>query len=96
MDRNEMLAKMRDTLERAGLPFEEIRVFGAIRCNVHVTCESQAIARKWQTLLNLTFPGSKAVAVQTAWQAKANKGTCLRPTMRRGYLVGIIDAGATQ
>lgn len=89
MNAQDIQAAMLATLKQAGIPFIDIKVFGAIRCNVHITCTSQAAARRWQTLLNTVFPGASARAVQTQWNAAANHGTCLRPTMRKGWLVGI-------
>lgn len=80
--------QMQAKLEEAGIPAESIKVFGAIRCNVHVVCVSRETARKWEMLLARVFR-SKVSCVETRWEAATNKGTSLRPTMRKGYLVAV-------
>lgn len=74
-------------LTESGLGFETLNVFGAIRLNVHVTCESHETANKWATLLATVLKGSKTTLTQTMWEAKENKGGCLNKTMRKGYLI---------
>lgn len=80
---------MQAKLEAAGLPFVQIKVFGVLRCNVHVTCLSRDAAAKWATLLAGVFKGAKVACVEHSWNAAANKGTCLLPTMRDGFLVAV-------
>lgn len=79
--------KFKETLQQAGIPYEEMKVFGAIRLNVHVTCKSATTARKWASLLYKVL-GGKVSITETVWPAKKQKGTCLRPTMIKGYLIG--------
>lgn len=79
---------MKSKLENAGIAFEEITVFGAIRCNVHVKCLSRETAHKWSNLLVGVF-GAKPSMTATTWDAVENKGTNLLPTKRSGFLVAI-------
>ena len=81
-------AQMQSKLAKAGLPFESIHVFGAIRCNVHVTCVSRITADRWATLLAQVFASPPSVT-RHAWDTKENHGTCLRPTKRNGWLIGV-------
>lgn len=83
-------AQMQSRLNVAGLPFESIRVFGAIRCNVHVTCVSRATADKWSQLLAQVFSTTPTIT-RHVWDAKENHGTCMRPTKRNGWLVGVVS-----
>lgn len=85
----ELKTAMKTKLESAGIAFEEIAVFGAIRCNVHIKCLSREAAEKWATLLAQVFRGAKVSTIETMWDAKTNKGTNLMPTMRRGFLVAV-------
>lgn len=82
-------AKMKEKLETVGIPKESIDVFGSIRCNVHVKCKSHDSARKWADLLGKLFIGSKVYVGKTAWYAKENKGTVLKPSMIKGYMVAV-------
>jgi hypothetical protein len=82
-------ALMQQKLEQAGIAFDEIKVFGAIRCNVHVRCLGRDTADKWAELLGAVFQGAKVYLGPTLWNAKHNQGTCLKPTMRRGFLVSV-------
>jgi hypothetical protein len=88
-NRHELNAAMQAKLAQAGVPFEDIKVFGVIRVNVHVVCVSADTASKWVHLLHRVFGKSPTVS-QTIWNAVQNKGTCLKPTMRRGHLVSLI------
>ena len=87
--RAEALAAMRARLATAGLGHESISVFGAVRCNVHVRCIGRDTADKWAALLGSVFKGAKVYVGAHEWLASENKGTCLRPTKRRGYLVAV-------
>lgn len=87
--RAEALAAMRARLASAGLGYESIAVFGAVRCNVHVKCVSRDTADKWAALLGSVFKGAKVYLGPHEWPAAENKGTCLRPTKRQGYLVAV-------
>lgn len=81
--------KPRFEAELKKLPFgyESMTVFGTIRLNVHITCISEATARKWALALAKL---GKVSMVPTVWNAKENKGSSLLPTMRKGYLIGLI------
>lgn len=83
--KNAILAKLKQT----GIGYEDIKVFGAIRCNVHVTCVSRTTATKWAQLLATVFKGAKVSTTPTVWYAKKNKGTCLLPTVRKGFLIAV-------
>ena len=82
--------QMQSKLAEAGLPFESIKVFGSIRRNVHVTCVSRNTAQKWAALLAQVFSSVPSVT-KHVWDAKENHGTCMRPTTRNGWLVGVIS-----
>jgi hypothetical protein len=82
-------AAMQARLASAGLGYESISVFGAVRCNVHVRCVGRDTADKWARLLSTVFKGAKVYVGLHEWNAAENKGTCLRPTKRRGYLVAV-------
>lgn len=87
--RAEALAAMQTRLASAGLGHESISVFGAVRCNVHVRCVGRDTADKWARLLRAVFKGAKVYVAPHEWPAATNKGTCLLPTKRRGYLVAV-------
>ena len=80
---------MKAKFEEAGIPYESIKVFGAVRCNVHVICAGHDTANKWVMLLSEVFKGAKVVIVKTSWNAVHNKNTCLKPTQRHGYLIAV-------
>lgn len=90
MERAELNQALQAQLEKAGIGYEEIKVFGAIRCNVHVICVSRETAQKWVLLLQQGFKGAKIGMGQHVWHAKQNKNTVLKPTIRKGFLVGMI------
>ena len=79
---------MQAKLSTAGIPAESIKVFGAIRCNVHVTCVGRETAQKWAELLAQVFK-AKVALVPHEWNAVENKGTSMRPTKRSGFLVAV-------
>lgn len=85
----ELNAAMQSKLAKAGIPHESIKVFGVIRQNVHVTCLSRDTAQKWAQLLNSVFRGAKVACVAHQWNAVENKGTQMRPTKRKGWLVAV-------
>lgn len=89
MARNEMHANMEAKMKAAGIAFESVKVFGAIATNVHVRCLGRDTADRWAALLAQVF-GKAPTIVETSWEAADNKGTCLRPTVRRGYLVVLV------
>jgi hypothetical protein len=89
MSRVELLSQMKTKLESVGLAHESLRVFGAIRCNVHVTCEGRDTACKWAQLLSSVFKGAKVSTTPTVWAAQKNLGGNLNPTMRKGFLVTV-------
>ena len=80
---------MSQKLKASGIAFEEITVFGSIRCNVHIKCISRSTADKWALLLSQVFIGAKVSVIKTMWAAKENKETCLRPTKRHGFLISV-------
>jgi len=89
MSRAELIATMQSKFEAAGLGYETLKVFGAIRCNVHVTCTSRDTANKWAELLGSVFKGSNVKIVPTVWEAKKNLGGNLNPTMHKGFLIAV-------
>ena len=82
-------AAMQSKLAKAGIPHESIKVFGVIKQNVHVVCLSRDTADKWAQLLNSVFKGAKVACVAHQWDAVENKGTQMRPTKRKGWLVAV-------
>ncbi|MFJ3465894.1 hypothetical protein [Achromobacter spanius] len=88
-DRQALLAAMRERFEGLGLPYHELKVFGVIRCNVHVVALGQETAEKWRSVLGRVFPGASVSVRETQWRAVQNKETCLLPTMREGYLIAV-------
>lgn len=80
---------MQARLETAGIGFEKIQVFGAIRCNVHVTCKSRDTAEKWAALLAGVFKGAKVACVPTVWKAAGIAGAQQHPVMHKGFLVAV-------
>lgn len=86
---NQEAAAMKSKLSELGLAHESIKVFGAIRCNVHVVCVSRATAHKWASALATVFNGAKVNLVPTLWDAVENKGTCLLSTKRKGFLIAV-------
>lgn len=89
-ERFEKLKEFREKLESLDLPRVDIKVFGAVRVNVHITTLSRGAAEKWAHALCTVFPGSSPSVRPTQWEAKKNRGTCLLPTMRQGWFVGLI------
>lgn len=83
-------AKMESRLKSAGLAFESIKVFGSLGTCVHIRCIGRDTAARWAALLARVF-GKAPTVVESSWEATRNKGACLKPTMRRGYLVALIS-----
>lgn len=46
--------KIESLIRSLPIPSRSINVFGSIRCNVHIKCESKATARKWMHALSKT------------------------------------------
>lgn len=86
---SELHAKLESKLRAAGLAFESIKVFGTAGTCVHIRCIGRDTATHWAALLAQVFGKTPAV-VESSWEATRNRGTCLKPTMRRGYLVALI------
>ena len=86
----EDIENMEKGLKKVGLPFENIKVFGVIKINVHILCLGEATARKWASLLSKIFPGAKINTVKHMWNAKKNNKSVMFPSMRKGYLIGVI------
>lgn len=82
--------KLESKLKDTGLAFESIKVFGTLGTCVHILCIGRDTADRWAMLLTQVF-GKAPTVVETSWQAADNKGTCLKPTLRHGYLVVLID-----
>jgi hypothetical protein len=81
-------ASLMDKLDSVKLPRESITVFGRAKVNVHVRCLGQETAKKWAALL-AKIAGKAPVIAPSAWDAKHNKGTVLKPTLIKGYLVAV-------
>lgn len=88
-NRTEILEAMRTKLLSVGLGCETLKVFGAIRCNVHVTCVSRETADKWAQLLGQVFKGTRVSINPTVWNAAKNLGGNLNPTMCKGFLIAV-------
>lgn len=84
-----LLEEMQEKLAAVSLGRESIKVFGVIRCNVHIVCVSHDTANKWASLLSSIFKDSRVHVGKHQWDAAKNNGTCLLPTKRRGYLVAV-------
>lgn len=76
--------RIRTLLERAGIPYKEIKVFG---CQVLVKCWSQDAATRFYALLHRCCTAVRKV---TRWADYniVNENTVLRPTRHRVWLVG--------
>jgi hypothetical protein len=81
-------AEFKAKLEQLGFGAEEIKVFGAIGVNVHIVCIGRDTADKWTMALSQIFPGGKVACVPHAIYCKKNRGTNLKPSMRKGWLIG--------
>lgn len=68
--------RMTARLETVGLPYKEIRCYGA---QIVVTAWSRAAAEKWASVLG-HFSKVRGV-IQSYDNAKENKGTMLKPSM---------------
>ena len=90
MARNELHKKLESKLKETGLAFESVKVFGTFSTCVHILCIGRDTADRWALLLTQVF-GKAPTVVESSWETAENKGTCLKPTMRRGYLVSLID-----
>jgi hypothetical protein len=80
-------AQMEAKLAELGLGAESIKVFGAIRTNVHVVCVSRETADKWAMALAQIF-AARPTVVPTIWKAATNKERRLFP-VRKGFLVAV-------
>jgi len=86
---SELHAAMESKLKDTGIAAESIKVFGTAGTCVHIRCIGRDTATRWADLLAQVFGKTPAV-VESSWEATRNKGACLKPTMRRGYLVALI------
>ena len=75
-ERKALADKMRATLEKTGLPYKEIQVYGS---QIVITSHCRDTAERWAMLL-ARFATVKRAARECLDDAKENKGTCLRPT----------------
>jgi hypothetical protein len=89
----EIAKKMEEKLARVGLGFESIKVFGVLRCYVHVTCISLTTANAWAAILSKIFKGAFISVTPTIWEAKKNRGIVGCPTMRKGFLIVSMSEG---
>jgi hypothetical protein len=55
---------------------------------IHVRCLGRDTAQKWAALL-AQIAGKAPVIAPSAWEAKHNKNTVLKPTLINGYLVAV-------
>ena len=85
----EINAAMQSKLAQAGIPHESVKVFGVIKQNVHIVCLSRDTADKWAQLLSRVLRCAKVACVAHQWDAVENKGTQMRPTKRKGWLVAV-------
>lgn len=83
---NTMNAAMQETLTKAGIHYEEIKVFGRIRSHIHVVCESRDSAAKWASLI-AKVTGNKVSVSATSWEPKSPRGDFLNRTLRNGFLI---------
>lgn len=90
MNRQILIEEMQRKLSSSGIAFETLKVFGAIRCNVHVTCVSTETANSWAQFLGAVFSNAKIAIVPTMWDAVKNNGSNLNPTKRKGFLISVI------
>lgn len=68
------------------LPRRSVKVFGAIRVNIHIECESRTTAHKWVGALKKVTSDVKAV--ETSFYAKDQASrTTVNPKMIHGYRV---------
>ena len=80
--------EMQAKLESLGIPFELVKVFGKIGTHVHILCKGVNTAHKWAHVLAKLSNEAPGIT-KTMWEAKQNKGTTLRPTMIKGFLVSV-------
>ncbi|MBR8188256.1 hypothetical protein KDW82_04170 [Burkholderia vietnamiensis] len=90
MDRQQMNLALKEKLESLPYGRESIKVFGAIRCNVHIVCVSRNTADKWALALAQAFRGANITVTPHRWHAAENKNSCLCPSTRDGFLIGMI------
>jgi hypothetical protein len=81
-------AMMRAHLERVCLPSASITVFGHSTVYIQVRCISYNTAQKWAELL-YKVAGKAPTIAPSSWDAKHNKGTVLKPSLIKGYLVAV-------
>jgi len=82
-------AQFEQKLRAVGLPFEQLRVFGTIRVNVHVITIGEDTARKWASLLAKIFPDVRVRMVPTVIYNQVNTNTCLKPSTHGGWLIAV-------
>lgn len=86
----EHLKAMEEKFKSLGLAHESVKVFGMARLNVHVVCVGRETARKWAQALQKATNATRVSVVSHMWDAVENKGTCLLPTKRKGYLIAAV------
>lgn len=75
-------------LAQAGIPAHEIKVFGRINVNIHITCESRETAARWERVVRKFC--SRVRIIETTIEAARNLGTMLSPTRRRAFRVSAV------
>jgi hypothetical protein len=79
---------MQEKLESLGLPFEQLKVFGSIRLNIHVVCFGRDTADKWACILSRVVGSGGSVSLNNYLvEAKHNKNTVMNPTKRKSFLI---------
>jgi uncharacterized protein YgfB (UPF0149 family) len=86
--RNDQHKEMQAKLESLGIPFELVKVFGKIGTHVHILCKGANTSHKWAHVLAKLSDEVPGIT-KTMWEAKQNKGTTLRPTMIKGFMVRV-------
>ena len=87
---NAQLIQRMDVLVRSlPIPSRSIKVFGGIKCYIHISCESRKTAEKWVITLG-KFCGT-VTCVESIEDAVCNKNTTLRPTAIKVFKIcGVI------
>ena len=78
-------ADMERLVEALGLPYHTIKVFGAIRLNIHVETRGRKTADRWRHALRKFC--ARVTAVETIKYNQVNEGTTLRPSRFSIYRV---------
>ena len=77
--------RIKELLEKSGIPAFDLQVYGTIRVNIIATCEGFDTCNRWLDLLSQFC--SKVRMCESVLYNKDNRGTCLNPTRRHCYRV---------